>query len=1169
MPFTLEMKSQYEESKLNTGNNHHKTFKYMKMKLHFKVKLTDFTKILIFFVGLMLFCQPIMAKNIKSTTYLLQQQIRESKVTLNLKDATLKTILQEIQKQSKINFVYKNETLSSFPKKSIDLTNVSIKEALDNIFSNSDFTYEIDDNNISISKRVNVLKSQNITDNIDVVGRVIVAGKPVVGATIVITGTTNGAITNAKGVFSLKMKPGSTIEVSFIGMLPHTEVINKANSDLVIELKEDAIAVEDVVVTGYFNRSKSSYTGNATTFTGKELRQISSSNVLNTLSMIDPSFKMNINNDFGSDPNNIPDFQIQGASNLQNEYSNTPNTPTFILDGFEVSSQKVFDMDPNRVKSITILKDASATAIYGSRAANGVVVVETISPQEGEIRVSYSFNGDFDAADLSSYNLMNASEKLQYERAAGLFTHNNVGVQEELDKLYNKRLGFVQQGIDTDWIKKPVRAVGFAQKHSLIVDGGSESFRYSIDLNYRDQNGVMLGSGRTNYGIGVKLQYNYKNIKFVNDLTIADTKSSNSPYGSFDEYSKLNPYYHPYDSDGNIIYKLFATEEITEKNMYNPMFNSTINTKDNTQAMNFSERFSIEWDAFKGFKLRAKAAIDRETFQSDNFKPNRHTSFANDNDNKPIEGADSNEEKSYKGSYEKSTITRNSYDINLMAAYNLDIDKHNLNTVVLYDIKETNSDTNGVNAYNFPNDNFDHISMGTEYKEGDRPTGVDDITRMMGVAFNANYSYDNRYLIDLSVRSDASSIFGANKRWGTFYAIGAGWNINREDFLKDSNIVNNLKLRSSFGTTGEQNFNPYQSIMMYNYKDELIDGMTYGDEIGALVMAFGNPNLKWQTTEKFNVGLDFSLFDNRLTGYLNYYVNLTKDKLIDFTVAPSTGFLNYTENLGNVENKGVEINLKGTIIRNTKNGLRWDVFVNFVSNDNKLTNINNALSSYNDKQNDKFNQEIEDNDNNFRPVVKYMDGHSINTIWGNRSLGIDPATGQEVFLDINGNRVNVYDVRNDVPLAVADPDFEGNFGTMLSYKGWNFNAYFAYSVGGYVYNQTLVDKVENVDPNNNGDKRILYDRWQKKGDIAKYKDIKNTEETKPTSRFIEQENFLRLSSISLSYQFDSVKLKKSGIEMLKVGFIGNDIFRASTVKMERGTFYPFARTFSVNMQLTF
>ena len=1144
----------------------------MKMKLQFKVKFIDFTKILIFFMGFMLFCQPIMAKNIKSTTILLQQQIKESKVTLNLSDATIKTILQEIQKQSKINFVYKNEELANFPKKSINAVNMSIGKVLTNIFSGTDFSYEIDNNNISIIKKAKTT-AQQVSDKITITGKIVENGKVITGATIIVKGTTNGAITDEKGAFSLEIKPGSTIEVSFIGMLPYSKVITANDSDIIIELKADAIAVEDVVVTGYFNRNKSSYTGNATTFTGKELRQVSSSNILNTLSMIDPSFKMVTNNEFGSDPNNIPDFQIQGSSNLQDEYSNSPNMPTFILDGFEVSAQKVFDMDPNRVKSITILKDASATAIYGSRAANGVVVVETIAPVAGDVRVSYSFTGDFEVADLSSYDLMNASEKLAYEKAAGLFSHTSASTQEELDKLYNKRYGFIQEGIDTDWIKKPVNAVSFAQKHSLIVDGGSDSFRYAIDLNYRDENGAMKGSGRTNYGLGVKLQYNYKNIKFINDLTVADTKSSNSPYGSFDEYTKVNPYYHPYDDNGNIIYKLFATDDVNEKNIYNPMFNSTINTKDETQAMNFSERFSFEWDPFKGFKFRAKAAIDRETFQSDNFKPNRHTSFAESTDYDDSNVIDKDESKKYKGSYEKSVITRNSYDINLMAAYTLDIDKHNLNTVVLYDVRETNSDTFGVNAYNFPNDNFDHISMGTEYKEGDRPSGVDDITRLMGVAFNANYSYANRYLLDFSIRSDASSVFGSNKRWGTFYSIGAGWNINKEEFLKDSRIINNLKLRSSFGTTGGQNFNPYQAMTMYNYKDALTDGMTYGDEIGALVMAYGNPDLKWQTTQKFNVGLDFSILDNRVSGYLNYYSNLTKDKLIDYTIAPSTGFLSYTENLGNVLNTGFEVNLKGSIIRNSKNGLRWDVFVNFVTNDNKLTNINNALSSYNDKQNDDFNNAESDNAdddvNDYKPMVKYIEGHSINTIWGNRSLGIDPATGEEVFLDINGNRTNIYDVRNDVPLAVTDPDFEGNFGTMFSYKGWNFNAYFAYGVGGSIYNQTLVDKIENVNPNDNGDVRILYDRWKTPGDIAKYKDVKNTEETKPTSRFVEIENYLKLSSISVSYQFDSMKLKKTGIEMLKIGLIGNDIFNASTVQMERGTSYPFARTISANVQLTF
>ena len=979
-------------------------------------------------------------------------------------------------------------------------------------------------------------------------------GETLPGATVLIKDSGYATITGTDGEFSINARPGSQVEISYVSMIPARVILADNKETLKIELEAAVVELNDVVVTGYFKRNKNSYTGNATTYTKDEMLRISSGNVLTTLSVIDPTFKLNINNQFGSDPNKIPEFTIQGSSNLQNEYSNTPNMPTFILDGFEVSAQKIFDLNPNRVKSITILKDAAATAIYGSRADNGIIVVETFAPGTGKIKVNYSFSSEFDVADLTSYNLMNAAEKLEYEKKAGLYTHSYAPVQEQLNDLYNTRLKYVEGGINTDWIKKPVNSVGFGHKHSLIVEGGSQGLRYALDLNYSNTQGVMQESGRNIVGIGIKLQYNTKKVRFINDMSFSNTESSDSPYGSFNEYTKLNPYYLPYDKNGNVVYTLQKAINTSDKNMYNPLYNATINTKDESNISDFTERLSIEWDVIKGLKMKANASISIEDQEADIFKPNNHTDFADVKD------------KDLKGSYLKSAGRSISYDMNISANYTLAVNKNLFNAVGIYNIRTTNFNNFSTESWNFPSNHFDHVSMGTQYLEGDRPKGFNDISRLVGFALNANYSYDNRFLADFSVRSDASSVFGANQRWGTFYAIGAGWNVTNEKWLKDDSIINLLKIRVSQGTTGGQNFYPYQSLKMFTFKDPSIDGTSYDGEIGSLLMAYGNPDLKWQITNKFNVGADFSLINDRLSGYINWYHNLTKDKLIDLTLAPSTGFNSYTSNLGNVLNKGLELNLKGTIIRDYKKQLRWDLFFNVVRNVNELRDISNALLSYNSKQDDLITDK--DNPRNL-PLVKYQEGMSINTIWANHSLGIDPATGKEIFLDKDGNKVNQHDVKNDKPIASTDPAIEGNFGTMLSYRNFIFNAYFAYSYGGHVYNQTLVDKIENVDPLFNGDKRILYDRWSRPGDIAKFKDISDRSITLPTSRFIEMDNNISLSSLSLSYQSNVSKLKDYGIEMIKISAIGNDLFRASTVEMERGLDYPFARTFSLNFQVTF
>ena len=976
------------------------------------------------------------------------------------------------------------------------------------------------------------------------------SGSPLPGVAILVKGTTIGSITDPDGNYSIQLKDtkNAVLVFSFIGMKTQEVPLGK-RSVVNVKLEEEASALDEVVVTGYFERKKDSYTGSATTFKGDELREISTGNVLSTLSMVDPSFKLMENLEAGSNPNKIPEFTIHGNGNLQTEYENSPNMPTFILDGFEVSPEKVFDMDPNRVSTITILKDAAATAIYGSRAANGVVIVETKAPLMGDIRVSYNTSLDFEVADLSDYNLMNAEEKLEYERRARLYSHSNTALQEELLDKYNERLALVRRGLDTDWIAKPIKEIGFSHKHSLYIEGGDSKLRYGLTLNYQDKNGVMRDSGRDNLGIGVQLQYRYKNLKFMNDLTYGQIKMKNSPYGNFSAYTWLNPYYYPYYDNGNIK-KILHTFETGEE-VLNPMYNATLGTKDEQVYDEFINNFSLEWDIAEGLRLKTKISLNQKNSTNDRFLPGDHTAFHG---------------SSLNGSYSKTSSKEFSYDTHATLSYSKLLNKHQINAVALWNVRESRVDSYSTIAYNFPNSNIDHIGMGIQYGKGDKPTGNYEISRLMGIVGNFNYGYDDRYLLDCSVRSDGSSLFGSEKRWGTFGSVGLGWNLHNESWLKGNKLVNRLQLRGSWGTTGGQKFYPFQSMLMYSYKDPLLSGSHSGYDgfIGALIKAYGNKNLKWQKTEKLSAGVDFILLDNRLSGYLNFYKETSKSVLTDVSVAPSLGFASYKDNLGQVENKGVEMNLKAVLVRDRAKNIQWDVFLNVVANKNRLLKLNDALVAWNKKQDDTTDKRGETG-----PVVRYQEGQSINTIWANQSLGIDPVTGNEVFLDMDGKRVVDWSTDNYKPLGCKDPDFEGNFGTMFRYKGFMMQAYFRYSCGGDIYNQTLVDKVENVKPQMNADKRVLYDRWKHMGDHAKFKSIMNTTRTMPTSRFIEEQNYLSLSSLNLSYEFRSKKLRDWGVSRVKLSAIGNELFRTSTVKMERGISYPFARTFSLAGQITF
>jgi TonB-linked SusC/RagA family outer membrane protein len=1056
---------------------------------------------------------------------------------------TIDQVFNLIKKQTDYRFIYQEDLFKDAPKIYVMKGEIQVKDLLNQFLTNNDYNFELSKNNIILIKEnAQSRLTGTVTDE---------SGVPLMGVNILVKGTERGVMTDVDGKYTIGVTEGDVLVFSYIGYVTEEVVITDQDTVDII-LKDDVYQLSEVIVTtGYYERKKESFTGAETTITGEELTSISSQNVLKAISVAVPAFKLVENNNFGSDPNRLPDFQIRGGSsinsNLDSQFQNNPNLPTFILDGFEVSAEIIFDLDPNRVANIAILRDASATAIYGSRASNGVVVIETKRPKAGKLNIYYNANMDFAAADLSDYNLMNAEEKLEYERLAGLYSSNLVSANETLQQMYNEKLTLVEKGVDTDWISIPVRDLGVTSSHSLFLEGGDDDFLYSFGLTHNATIGAMEGSDRNRNGISIKLQHNREKLRFMNTLTYNKVDSKNSKFGSFSEYTLLNPYYYPYDENRNVNRVLYEFEDGTQ--IPNYLYNSTLNIKDESEYTNLINNFSFSWDVTDYFRVTSRLGLNLKKGSSDYFLPGQHSSFF---------------ESTIKGRYNKSGEESFSYDGNVVLSYNKTFgEKHLLNATGIWNINETKIDTYSVIGENYPNGNLDHISMGTQYEDGGSPGGDYRIQRLMGLVGNLNYSYDNRYVADFSIRADASSIFGANDRWGTFFSGGLGWNLHREDFFEDHFQL--LRLRTSYGQTGGTNFNPFQSFRTYNYNNSALDGLNYNGDLGALLIALGNPNLKWQVNNKFNLGIDFGLFSNRLTGNFNYYNEISKNQLINVTLAPSVGFPAYTENLGQVKNEGVELSMKYTVIDAPKSNLQWDVFVNLISNNNSLLKINDALTAFNERQ-DELASDTENPVS--RPFVKYEEGRSINTIWAVESLGIDPATGEEIFIDKNGNITNEYDFTDQKPLAVADPSLEGNFGTFLRYANFDLGAYFSFRVGGYIYNQTLVNKVENNDPRQNADRRVLLDRWQEPGDVAEFKAITNTSTTFPTSRFIEKDNELRMSSLNLAYNFGDKFLDKIGIDRLRLAVIANDVFRLNTSQIERGIDYPFARYYSFNIQVS-
>lgn len=984
---------------------------------------------------------------------------------------------------------------------------------------------------------------------------------PIPGATIIIRGTRIGTATDSKGDFSLRIPPGTTaILISYVGYLPQQVPIT-GNDRYNVPLQRSSKGLNEVVVTGLFNRKKDSYTGAVTTATYEELRRAGNQNIISSLRSIDPTFQIMENRQFGSDPNRLPDLTLRGNNSLpdlKGEYQTYPSQPLFIVDGFEVKLEKVMDMDMNRVASVTILKDATATAIYGSRAANGVVVIETRAPQPGQLRLSITGDYGVHAPDLTQYQMLDAAQKLELERIAGVYTAARPDHQQNLNELYETRHNNVLRGVNTYWLSQPV-TTAVTHRTSLYMEGGDMNFRYGVDLAYKDDRGVMKGSGRKNMSGGVRFSYRYNNLLFKNELTVNYNNGTNSPYGNFSDYIRQNPYYPIYDEKGKIIRILDDRIDFgsVRRLMPNPIYDATLNTKNFSEYTNITNNFNIEWTPIRDLRFVGSLSVIKQQNNAELFLPAEHSTF--------LKISDTDNDFFRKGYYRITPGKEMSYEASVIANYNRMFGKNLLYASAGWNAAQAGSEFFSTQAVGFPNVQMDNIFFAYGYGLNAKPNGGTSLTRRIGLLANLNYSYDNRYLLDLSFRTDGSSQFGSNRRFAPFWSAGAGWNLH-SDLLREVKWISRLKLRASVGATGSQNFNSFQAIRSYQYFTD--PNYRYG--FGAYLQALGNRDLQWQKSIKTNIGTDIVLLRDFVTIRGEYYIENTKALLTDITTAPSIGFDAYKENMGEVQNKGWELAVTAFLVRNTRDGFLWNINAAVTRNKNKILRISNALKNINDDQDKKNPQKAK---------TRFAEGQSMNAIWAVPSRGIDPASGQEVYMDRNGRLTYTWNSLDQQIVGNTEPQLRGLFGTYVQYKGFILDTKFRFNYGGQQYNQTLQDKVENIDLYYNADVRALEQRWKKPGDIVPYKaiafdqyrydNVQRAAITKVTSRFVQDDNTLSCDFISLGYEVNPARLKRAKLSRLKLAVYTNDVFRISTIRTERGYDYPFARTYSFSVNASF
>ena len=1095
------------------------------------------------------------------------RSLAQQRITMQLGETGLKAVFKEISRQTSKTVIYNDDLLKFDGKVRADFIDVELEEVLKQVLKDQRMSYKFMDDYILIVRQKDV--PQTVSE-ITLKGTVVdQTGAALPGVTVLVKGTTLGTSTNIEGKFSLQLPETQNMVLVFsmIGMKSKEVPVGKQR-EFKITLTEEKSELEEVVVTGIVERKAESFTGSTVTMKNEDLKRVGNANVFQSLKSLDPSLMIFDNMEFGSDPNKNPKMTLRGASSIdmgtedldiKGTYANDPNAPLFILDGFEATVQKIMDLDMDRIASLTILKDASAKAIYGSRAANGVIVIETKQNESGDLRVTYTGSVTLEVPDLTSYNLTNAAQKLQLEKEFGLYEPTDMNGEDVSGKeLYMSKYKAVYAGVNTDWLAKPLH-MGTGQKHSLSIELGGRDLRVMTTFSYNHIVGVMKGSTRDTYDGSLQVSYRHKKFNFRNILNVTSNVANDSPYGTFSEYAAMNPYYSPYDKNGFLVKNAALSVDGLETTEFvaNPLYNATLNTKIENRYLDVTDNLYVEWSVLQGLKATLRFGITEKRTSADEFYPANHLKFYNY----------TGDDLFRKGSYQANTGHMKKLSGDLNVRYSTVVkEKHYLFTNVGLNLSDETYEEIVHKAEGFPNDRMNDLMFAKQYVKDTKPSGKESTIRDIGILGIFNYTYDNKYLFDASYRANASSQFGANNRWGSFWSIGVGWNMHKEAFM-NSEIFENFKIRGSLGYTGSQSQDAYASIPTYVYTLD----RTYTGLLSSQLQGMKNDDLKWQRKMDYNVGFDMNI-KRRFSLTFDAYRSITDNTLIDLTLPPSNGFTTLRENAGEVINRGFDIRTSYTILQNVKERSFLTVNLNISRNKNKLAKLSDAMNVYNESQNASVSGTA--------PAQLYYDGVSMNAIWAVRSLGIDPHNGREIYLSSRGLPTYNWSAADQVVLGDEMPKFQGTGGISFEWKGIGGNASCTFQYGAQMYNTTLVQKVENANLSDNVDARLFDGVWRpgeggvKPYRAPRYRDPSTgnwvTPETKPTSRFVQDRNEFALTNLSLYYDFYRYEfLKRCGMERLRVSAYANNLFTISSIEIERGTSYPFARSFNFSLSVTF
>lgn len=960
-------------------------------------------------------------------------------------------------------------------------------------------------------------------------------GDPIIGANVLVKGTTNGTITNFDGEYELDASVGSDLMISFIGY--KTVSVKATAGKQTVKLMEDTETLDEVVVVGYTTQKKESLTGSMSNIKADKLKDVTSPSVENMLNgkvagvYVAPG---------SGQPGSAGAVVIRGQATLSGS-----TAPLWVIDGVIVGDG-AYDLNPTDIESMTILKDAASTAIYGSQGANGVIVVTTKNGRQEKMKINASVKMGISTLNKGNMEMMDGAELYDYYKSFP--NQQDIVFSQYTPELRNKNF---------DWYDL-AKNTGFTQDYNISLQGGTEKMQSFLSLNFYDESGAVKGYDYSRYNLRFKTIY-----KPYDWLTIKPTVAASrrdiedKQYDVTSMFQRL-PWDSPYDEEGNLVPPHYTGWVNTVPGNY--LYDLELGNK--TESTRYEVNVNLDFDV---------KITDWLTFSSVNNYRWMGTS-SNYYEDPRSEGGAGVSGRIYE--YQSNIVRRYT---NQKLMLNKVFGKHSFNGLLAYEFNDYWA--KALEAY------------GTGFIQGFEVLDVAAVPEKVGSSisewavqsyfFNLHYAYDNKYFGQVMMRRDGASNFGDNAKYGNFFSVSAGWNINREEWF-NADWVDNLKLRAAYGSVGNRPSSLYPQYDLYSASSK------YNESAGALISAIGNKDLTWEKTYTLGIGLDAAFFENRLRFNLDWYQKRTDNILYNVPITGLIGVTSTWMNVGEMENTGVEFTVGGDIIR-TKD-LTWSFDLNVGHNKNELKDIY--------KQKDANGNMVA------KPIIisdgttiagtaqRILEiGEPIDTYWMKDWAGVDPQTGDPLWYmnGENGERVTTSDISKAdyYKCGTSNPDLFGGFNTSLTYKGFDLSAVFGYSIGGHIFNYNRIEYDTDGAYTDRNQMKLQdgWSRWEKPGDIATHPKAvygNKSNSNKASSRYIEKSDYLKLRSLTLGYTF---QLPNYGIQNVRVYFSGENLLtftgysgvdpeipatdKGAVLGTALPSVYPGVRKFMFGLNLTF